>query len=99
MGVKIFSFGNFSVDEIFLTIFVQNFKSLAHLEVGKHLYPLSVSESVTEAVVYILDSPSARWGLRPQTPLGGFAPMSEVLLLPFGVDNMARNRVNNQNIL
>ena len=43
LGVKIFSFGNFSVDEIFLTIFVQDFKSLAYLEVGKHLYYLWMS--------------------------------------------------------
>ncbi|KAG8266266.1 hypothetical protein J6590_076225 [Homalodisca vitripennis] len=33
------------------------------------LQKMPVSQSVTYAAVYIIDSPSARWGLRPQAPI------------------------------
>lgn len=34
MKIKILNFGNFSVDKMVSTVFVPNFKFLAHLEVG-----------------------------------------------------------------
>ena len=48
--MEIFSFRNFSVDKIFLSIFVPNFKFLAHPEVGNLLYT-----SVTHRAVYNID--------------------------------------------
>ncbi|KAG8328562.1 hypothetical protein J6590_107510, partial [Homalodisca vitripennis] len=52
------------------------------------------SESVTHAAVYIWDSPSARWGLRPQAPIWVLAKFgdkrSSILAATFG---LARNEL------